>query len=178
MALVRGRWTAGYDRAIVFRPVDPVGGPAGRRTPMAAVDRGWIGRTSQPTTVVVEAGAVRRFADAIGDPDPLYRDGEFARGVSQGPIQAPPTFAVALATEVAGLDIPLEPGLVHGEQEFIYRRPLYVGDVLTLQTEIKDVYEKQGRSGRLKFIVRETVATDQQGAEVVRFRTVSIVRPV
>lgn len=145
---------------------------------MAGVDGSWIGRKSQPTTVVVEAGAVRRFADAIGDPDPLYRDEAFARTVSGGPVQAPPTFPVLLATEVVGLDLPLEPGLVHGEQEFIFRRPLVVGDVLTLQTEIKDVYEKQGRSGKLKFIVRETVATDRHGAEVVRARTVTIVRPV
>ena len=33
-----------------------------------------VGVESEPKTHLVEAGAIRKFADAIGDPSPAYRE--------------------------------------------------------------------------------------------------------
>ena len=52
--------------------------------------RAAIGVASEPTAHDVEAGAIRRFADAIGDPNPLYRDEPAARESRYGGIVAPP----------------------------------------------------------------------------------------
>jgi hypothetical protein len=45
----------------------------------------------------VEAGHILMFARAIGDPNPVYADAEYAAGTDAGGIIAPPTFAQASA---------------------------------------------------------------------------------
>jgi hypothetical protein len=66
--------------------------------------------------------------------------------------------------------------LLHGEEEHLLARPIYAGDRLTLVQEIKDVYEKTGRSGTMDFMVLETRATDDKGELVYRVRRTILVR--
>ncbi len=109
--------------------------------------------------VVIERGPVRVFAEAIGDPDDVYRgDG--------APV--PPTYPFVMSYwgslgtgGAAGL--PIEdlrgPGraILHGEQAFEYHRWPEVGDVLEGTTTITDVYEKErSNGGKLEFYVTET----------------------
>ncbi len=87
------------------------------------------------------------FADAIGDPNPLYRDAAAARAAGHPDVIAPPTFAIVISMAGSGAAL-ADPGLglnyamvVHGEQRFEYARPIVAGDVLTAQvtlTEIRD----------------------------------------
>ncbi|MBA3474210.1 MAG: MaoC family dehydratase N-terminal domain-containing protein, partial [Rubrobacter sp.] len=44
----------------------------------------FIGYRSEPVTNVVEKGAVKKFAEAIGDPNPLYVDEEAAKASRYG----------------------------------------------------------------------------------------------
>jgi len=43
------------------------------------LDKNAIGRSSPPTLNEVEKGAIRRFAEALGDFNPMYYDEEYAR---------------------------------------------------------------------------------------------------
>ena len=52
----------------------------------------FVGCRSEPVANVVEKGAVRKFAEAIGDPNPLYVDEEAAKASRYGGLIAPPTF--------------------------------------------------------------------------------------
>ncbi|MBA4116191.1 MAG: MaoC family dehydratase N-terminal domain-containing protein, partial [Rubrobacter sp.] len=52
----------------------------------------FIGQRSEPVMNVVEKGAVRKFAEAIGDLNPLYMDEEVAKASRYGRLIAPPTF--------------------------------------------------------------------------------------
>lgn len=128
------------------------------------ISREHIGRTSEPLTVEIEKGHIRRFAEAIGDDSPIYRDEAAARAAGHPRIPAPPTFAAALRPNDAraGIDIDWKK-LLHGEQEFEYLRPLYAGDLLTLVQTIKDIYEKTGKNGTMDFLVLETIARDSDG---------------
>jgi hypothetical protein len=45
----------------------------------------------------VEAGHILMFARAIGDPNPVYADADYAAGTEAGGVIAPPTFAQASA---------------------------------------------------------------------------------
>ena len=83
-------------------------------------------------TYPIEAGHIRRFAEAIGDPNPIYVDEAAARAAGHPRIPAPPTFATALRPNDPreGLDIDWKK-LLHGEQELTYHRPLYAGDRVT-----------------------------------------------
>ena len=60
------------------------------------LDKSLIGRESEPVVHDVEKGAIRRFAEALGDPNPIYVDEEAARAAGYPALVAPPTFAAAL----------------------------------------------------------------------------------
>jgi acyl dehydratase len=136
-----------------------------------------IGRTSAPRTIEIEKGHIARFAEAVGDPNPIYQDETAARSAGHPRIPAPPTFATALrAHDVReGLNIDWS-RILHGEQEFRYERPLYAGDVLTLTQVLRDVYEKSGKSGVMDFLVLDTEAHDAAGTLVYTARSVVVVR--
>ena len=51
-----------------------------------------IGVESEPTVVLIEKEPIRRFAEAIGDPNPLYHDEEYAKKLGYRSIIAPPGF--------------------------------------------------------------------------------------
>ena len=56
-----------------------------------------IGVESAPALNEVEKGAIRKFAQAVGDPNPLWQDEEYAKKGPYGRIVAPPTFLVSMA---------------------------------------------------------------------------------
>jgi acyl dehydratase len=142
-----------------------------------ALDKSIIGRSSAPLVAEVETGHIRRFCDAIGELNPIYRDEAAARAAGHPRLPAPPTFPIALRPHDVreGLGIDMKQ-VLHGEQEIEYRRPLYAGDVVELVQRIADCYEKQGKSGAMDFLVLETTATDAQGEIVYVSRSNIVVR--
>ena len=130
------------------------------------LNRDFIGR-EYPATGTYEVGRehIRQFADAIGDPNPIYRDPAAARAAGHPEVIAPPTFLTVLGFRF-GLDSPVvDPGLglnyalvVHGEQRFALHRPVRAGDVLTTVTRVDDIRDA-GRN-ELMTMVSEVTAAD------------------
>jgi acyl dehydratase len=134
-----------------------------------------IGARSTPVVNWIERGAVRRFAEAIGDPSPLYHDEEAARRSRYGGLIAPPTFPFTLEYgEIAGLTLPTA-GLLHGMQRIAATRPLRVGERVVGQAILEDSYRKQGGRGLLTFLEFSQTATADSGEAVVSLRQVLIV---
>jgi acyl dehydratase len=119
-----------------------------------------IGVDGPPATATVEAGHVRRFAEAIGDPNPRWTK------------EAPPTFLVALASASTHLDDVEEfgTGWLNGGNRFEYFAPVLIGDEITARGHVADVYDKAGSSGDMLFIVFETVYTNQRNELVAKLR--------
>lgn len=135
---------------------------------MAEIDRSLIGSESIPYVVEVEKGAIRKFADAIGDASEFYRDEAAAKAQGYSGIIAPPTFPVTFYP-------PEEPvwtreldrrRILAGEQGFRYSRPIIAGDMLTCRIVFKSVEDKQGKSGRMEIIHQEILGEDKQGNHV------------
>jgi acyl dehydratase len=125
-----------------------------------------VGRSSAPVTNWVERGAVRRFAEAIGDLNPLYFDDAIARASSHGRLIAPPTFPVTLDYgTVPGFMLP-PAGIIHGSQSFRYSRPLFVGDKLECDITLETTFVKAGSQGRLTFLVLRRSGRSAGGAEI------------
>lgn len=142
------------------------------------LDRTLIGRESEPTVVEVEKGAIRRFAEAIGDPSPLALDEAAARAAGFAGLVAPPTFAVALGWSERfrhSLDLGTR-SVLHGEQSFEYARPIVAGDRLTVRSKVADVQERAGASGPMDVIVIEDEGRDDRGELVFRARATFILR--
>lgn len=133
-----------------------------------------VGARSDPVRNTIERGAVKRFAEAIGDLNPLYLDEEAAAGSHWGRLIAPPTFPRVLDFGTLQ-EVRMPPsGVIHGEQSYDYQRPLFVGEDVDCYTVLEDVYERQAKSGVLTFVVLRRVAEDGQGDEVVASKEVYI----
>ena len=143
------------------------------------MDRNAIGRESKPATNEVEKGAIRRFAEALGETNPIYFEEAAARAAGYRSVVAPPTFATTLR---AGSDLReglmLTPGkhLLQAEQSFEYARPIVAGDRLTVRSRIAEVAQRQTPSGLTDVVVIEDEGRDEAGDVVYRSRQLWVVR--
>ena len=111
------------------------------------LNREFVGREYPASeTYEVSRELVRRFADAIGDPNPAYRDVEAAKALGHPDVIAPPTFLTVLSFRFAAEGPVVDPALgldyalvVHGEQRFVHHRPVRAGDVLTVTSSVVDI---------------------------------------
>jgi acyl dehydratase len=142
------------------------------------LDRSLIGRESEPAVHEVEKGAIRRFAEALGDPNPVYVDEAAARAAGFPTLVAPATFVVALTSNERfrhSLDLGTR-SILHSEQQFEYARPIVAGDRITVRSKVADVQERAGASGPMDVIVIEDEGRDDAGALVFRTRATLILR--
>lgn len=139
-----------------------------------------VGKTGNPFVFQVDQRHIRQFSQAIGDTNPLYMDEEYAKTTVHGGIIAPPTFPIAIKPENGEeLDLGLDyRRMLHGEQQFIYTRAIRPGDVLHCQLKVTDVYEREGKNGKMEFLVLDTEIQDAQGQHVVTSRTNIVYRPL
>ena len=134
------------------------------------VDQAVKGKKFEPFTYTVERGKLREFLLAIGDNNPVYQ--------SDDP-PLPPTFPTVLLFWGGGglegalrqIDVAIW-NVLHAEQEYEYLTPIHVGDRITGQTTIVDVYERAG----MTFVAFETEYINQKDETVVRDRALIIVR--
>ncbi len=135
-----------------------------------ALDTAFIGR-SYPPTAPYEVGRAKiaEFADAIGDPNPVYRDPAAAAALGHADVIAPPTFPIVLTFDAAkaliedpalGLDYSR---VVHGDQRFVYARPVRAGDRLVTTVTVENI---RSAAGNDMITSRSDVAT-VEGEHVV-----------
>lgn len=115
--------------------------------------QGTIGKRSEAVKNTVEREAVKKFAEAINDLAPIYYDEQVGRNSRYKRNIAPPTFPVTLDFGIVPELVLPSKGLIHGEQIYHYKRPLFVGEDVFCHTEVKNYYEKTGSHGYMGFLV-------------------------
>jgi len=120
----------------------------------------------------IEKGMVRRFAQATGDPNPLWQDEEYAKQSRYGGIIAPPTFILAIGFEQIQqrLASVFSGTTLHGGTELECYQPIRPGDAVTATAKITNVRERQGKMGRMVFITVETTYKNQRQELVAKCR--------
>lgn len=121
-----------------------------------------VGTESEPVTYEVERGHVLRFAQAIGDGNPLFTDETQARKTRYGGLIAPPTFLRAFAPKPFRFSAegPFTRRL-DGGSDWRYFGPLRTGDRITVVQRLNEVVQRAGRMGPMLFVVREIQYTNQ-----------------
>ncbi|MBI5445907.1 MAG: MaoC family dehydratase N-terminal domain-containing protein [Deltaproteobacteria bacterium] len=140
------------------------------------IDRSAVGAECGPYEFEVEKGAIRAFAGAIGDGNPLYHDEAYARRQGYAGLVAPPTFPQTFKMPLPGLEKVDKRRTLHGAQEFLYERPLVAGDVLRCTSKLVDVFERAGKQGVMTFCVVEIRGEEPGGKLVFRCLTTIIHR--
>jgi acyl dehydratase len=149
--------------------------------------RAFVGTTKPAADLPEEISAsdVRRFLSVTGETNPIYRDDASARACGYRRRVVPPMLVVQLfrrvdepegdGAESGGSDwpgLPLPPAYTNTRNaghEFTWLRPVYVGDRLTVQQRLTDMYVRRGRAGiPVIYLVRETEIRNQAGEPVVR----------
>ena len=145
-----------------------------------------IGTLSEPVIMEVGRVAIRRYADAVGDDNPLFHEVEDAKAAGYEDLICPPGFwgwpikgratiggmsIVGAVLIKAGLWRILDGGV---DQEFYI--PIRAGDILTAYSKIADIREREGKTGRMVFTTVETTYLNQNGDTVAVNRATIIAR--
>lgn len=140
--------------------------------------RKYIGRVDPPYVREVEGGAVRRYADAVGNDNPLYHDEDYAKKTRYGGIISPPGFfgwpvhtepssesvlAAMAAVEKAGFPRLLDGGIVYD-----FFRPVRPGDKLIVYMKVKDITERETKGGVMIVMELEANYLNENGDPIAR----------
>lgn len=125
-----------------------------------------VGETTTPTTTEIDKSLIRKFAIAIGDPDPRRREG----------LLAPPSFVNALMNghwpDIVPRGLPL-PKELHAGDELTLDRDIVPGDVLTAYARFTGAWLKESPKGVRLFHAAEFIVEDQAGERVAHCELVS-----
>jgi len=143
--------------------------------------RSLIGIESEPSVYEIQQEPIRRWAEAIGDSNPLYHDEEYARKSRFAAMIAPPgmvgnyVFPVKAGGPPPHVESPFWRRL-NGGNEYEFLKPVKAGDILTATTRLVDLQERQGRPGigRMLIQIMETTYKNQRGEVVVKTRGTGI----
>jgi acyl dehydratase len=151
-----------------------------------------IGTSGQIQLYEVEKGAIRRFADAVDDPNPLYYDEEYAKNSKYGSIIAPPGFfgwpLKQTRNSPLAINIPLELEsafaqagyplslVLDGGMEYEFFLPVHVGDVLSATTTVRSLRERSSENGTIIVAFLDTTYHNQHGALVAKQQVMFIRR--
>ncbi|PYE25475.1 acyl dehydratase [Paraburkholderia silvatlantica] len=151
---------------------------------------------------VVERGAVRRYAQAVMDRDPIYMDPEFAAATRYRTPVAPPLFPSAMLRLPFGAQdllherctdpdfdgvvgsssfglppLPLvNSPIVNGGTEVEFIRYVNHGEEIFLIARYKDITERETKAGWALFVQYECDFVDRDHQLVLRYRRVQIRR--
>ncbi len=136
-----------------------------------------IGVESEPIVYEVEKGGIKKFAEAIGDPNPLWQDEQYAKKSVYGSIIAPPTFAISLrhdpfmdrVKQLAAFKRILNGG--NDVESFLPIRP---GDIIAVTGKIVDIRERAGKAGNMAFMTVELSYKNQKGELAAKIRNTII----
>ena len=111
------------------------------------------------------------YASILGSGDPVHVDAAAARAQGYRDIIALLTFVTWHgAGPIAPPEMALQGIGINAGYDCTFYRPVYPGDTLTYTTRLADLYEKTGRSGTMRFVVRETTVINQDGETVALLR--------
>lgn len=150
------------------------------------------GKVFASSVFEVEKEAIKRFADAVGDINPLYRDPEYAAKSRYGSIIAPPGFISSVWYWAGGdgdtEELPGMFGLIQSLADAGYKStvdsaidyeffvPIKAGDIIKSESVIRDIKERKGDEGNVVFLITDTTYTNGDGEIAAKIRWTTIHR--
>ena len=151
-----------------------------------------IGKADPPRVYEIEKGAIKKYADAVGDRNPLFWDEEYAINSRYGSIIAPPGFTgwpvqwteampgmtvgglLDKLTEIMAKDG--HPFILDGGNETEFKIPVRPGDILVISSKLANITERDSKGTQMFFCTYEVEYTNQNGAVAIRMLQTMIFR--
>ena len=105
-------------------------------------DKGFHGKTITETDLVM-------FASISGDFNPMHVNKEYAKTTQFGKRIVHGVVSVSLIAGVLGMKLP-GPGTIHVSQKVDFKKPVFIGDTLTVEAEVMEKFTK--KEGKLRFL--------------------------
>jgi acyl dehydratase len=131
-----------------------------------------IGKEEPLLIYKVEEGAIQRFAQAVGDTNPMHCDVEYAAHSSFGRLEAPPGFVgwpvssgfdmFQFVEKLIAAGAPR--GNLDGGVEYEFLAPIGAGDILAALIRIASIVGKETKLGPTMSTTVEITYTNQRGA--------------
>lgn len=132
----------------------------------------YVGQT-ESFTVVITKEMEDEFRRITGDLNPMHSDDEYAKEVSQGKYNEHIVFGMltaSLYSTIAGMYLPGKYSLIHSLESVDFKKPVYIGDELTITGTVK---EKQDG---LNLIIVDVDIRNQEGKIVSKTRMKNLVQ--
>ena len=149
------------------------------------IDTKFVGLEFPELVAEIDRTMVRRFAQAIGEDDPIHFDEAAAKAAGYPSLPAPMTFPIALKSMAYAL-----PGggsvltqmfakmgvdtltMLHGEQDIRARRPICAGETVTIRGVFESIDNKPERN---MTVIRETTTLTGADGELIAEMTAAYV---
>ncbi len=146
---------------------------------------------------------LRRFVQAVMEPDPVHWDDAAASASRYGTIVAPPLYVLHATRQAPGtpdpldrletepdwdaldvgagfgglppIDVPLRRVLNGGTEAEFFRLPA-LGCIISAQSRYIEIVDREGRQGPMVFAKIETIYTDEDGERLARVVNTVIMR--
>src|SRR5215471_3751616 len=89
--------------------------------------------------LTLTAAHVKTFAELTGDYNPLHFDEAFAAGTKFGRLVVQGGLTTGLVHALVAMDMP-GPGTVFLSQNWKFTAPVYIGDTITAEAEVRSVH--------------------------------------
>jgi hypothetical protein len=119
-----------------------------------------------PDVYEIEKGMVRKFVEAIEDPNPAWQE------------ETPPTFPATLVPasllhRLFNAKTPLT-RLLNGTSDLEYLQQIRIGDVISVTARLTKMRQVAGKDGPTLFMFTEVTYTNQRGEVAVRGKSTYI----
>lgn len=105
---------------------------------------------SHSTSMEITDEAIMTFAKLSGDFNPIHVDEDYAKNSVFGQRVAHGALSASLISAVLGNDLP-GPGAIFVELNMRFRKPAFIGDVVTATATVDEI---NARTGRIKMKVK------------------------
>ena len=118
--------------------------------------------------------AIRNFVNGIGDPNPIYRDEDYAGTTRYKSIIAPPSWFYSVFPTWVSIGLPGVHGF-HSGTDWEFMKPIYVGDTIRPVCVLSDVKVKESKfATKIAILYYDSKFYNQRGELLARSNAWSI----
>ena len=133
--------------------------------------RSWVGRAAAPIRLEVSRRDIIKYSIATEQTKKIHLEGDIAPpmflfGADKPLVSISDLTKDGLAKDILTPPLPLKKVMAGGIRQK-YFREIRAGDKLLIQKKIADIYQKEGKSGPLIFVVYNISIQDENGSVVM-----------
>ncbi|HUM76145.1 MAG TPA: MaoC family dehydratase [Fervidobacterium sp.] len=123
------------------------------------IEKMYVGQVYEVKRIVTDE-MIKMFAEATGDRNPVHLDDEFARNSIFGGRIAHGILSLGIVSAVLGMEFP-GAGTVYLMQNAKFKRPVYVGEEVTVRLTVKEIDKEKRR------VLLETLVVKPNGENAI-----------